>query len=788
MANKKTKQENNIKLTPDQEKQIEKIKKEMETFQKKVLEKFDKYVIGITLLPINKEKPEDINILVLVDDSDSKKMGKEDLKTKLSSIIQEMGKEVDKNIIANTLIVSELLESCYDGKSEYLEIISKSAITFDKGMLAAVKIGEIHKRMIISKFEKYIVTYALFGSLTRGEANEKSDIDVAIIIDDTDVKKMTRAELKDKLRAIIIGMGYEAGEMTGIKNKLNIQVYILTDFWESVRDANPVIFTVLRDGVPFYDRGIFMPWKQLLKMGKIKPSQESIDMFINTGDEIIKRIRGKIKNLVESDIYWATLTPSQAALMIYGVPPPTPKETIKLMEDLFVKKENLLEKEYVDILKNNRKYYKDIEHGIVKEISGKEVDKLLNDSEKYLKRIKKLFDELYILREKETLTQIKDNVISVTREILKTQNINETSEKEIINNFEKNIINKGIVPQKFLTFLKNISKDIKIFENTNSPARSLARLKMKAFLKDGFTILILGERGVGKSQLVKDLNKNKSKDIERVNCASFADDTMAESALFGYTKGAFTGASKDTDGHFQNANGKILFLDEVHHLSKRVQAKLMLALETDSNNFFNVRKLGSSKEDEIKCTIILASNKKIEEIKDILMPDFYDRIAQLIIEIPPLRETSEDRVEDWKTIWEQMKFGNKETAPSDKNLMNWIIKQPLYGNFRDLQLIAMYYKSYMDFDNETKEQTRFNTAVDYAIAEFEKYHSNEEPMEIFNFSEDKTIQQMEEEYHKEFVEWALKRKNNNLKEVERHFKANGSKIDYRTLSKWKNGK
>jgi transcriptional regulator with AAA-type ATPase domain len=336
--------------------------------------------------------------------------------------------------------------------------------------------------------------------------------------------------------------------------------------------------------------------------------------------------------------------------------------------------------------------------------------------------------------------------------------------------------------------LKNISKDIKIFENTNSPARSLARLKMKAFLKDGFTILILGERGVGKSQLVKDLNKNKSKDIERVNCASFADDTMAESALFGYTKGAFTGASKDTDGHFQNANGKILFLDEVHHLSKRVQAKLMLALETDSNNFFNVRKLGSSKEDEIKCTIILASNKKIEEIKDILMPDFYDRIAQLIIEIPPLRETSEDRVEDWKTIWEQMKFGNKETAPSDKNLMNWIIKQPLYGNFRDLQLIAMYYKSYMDFDNETKEQTRFNTAVDYAIAEFEKYHSNEEPMEIFNFSEDKTIQQMEEEYHKEFVEWALKRKNNNLKEVERHFKANGSKIDYRTLSKWKNGK
>jgi len=75
--------------------------------------------------------------------------------------------------------------------------------------------------------------------------------------------------LKDKLRAIIIGMGIEAGEMTGIKNKINIQVYILTDFWDSIKEANPIIFTFLRDGVPFYDRGIFMPWKQLLKMGKV---------------------------------------------------------------------------------------------------------------------------------------------------------------------------------------------------------------------------------------------------------------------------------------------------------------------------------------------------------------------------------------------------------------------------------------------------------------------------------------------------------------------------------------
>src|SRR3989344_8896280 len=100
---------------------------------------------------------------------------------------------------------------------------------FDKGMLAAIKIAEVHKGMVLKKFEKYIVSYVLGGSLVQGRATSKSDIDVFIVIDDTDVKKMTRAELKDKLRAIIIGMGAQAGQMTGIKNKINIQVYILTD-------------------------------------------------------------------------------------------------------------------------------------------------------------------------------------------------------------------------------------------------------------------------------------------------------------------------------------------------------------------------------------------------------------------------------------------------------------------------------------------------------------------------------------------------------------------------------
>src|SRR3989338_11595461 len=78
------------------------------------------------------------------------------------------------------------------------------------------------------------------------------------------------------------------------------------------------------------------------------------------------------------DTYYSILTPSQAALMLFGVPPPAPRETAELMREIFVKKEKLLEEEYVKILENNIKIRKDLEHGTLKNITGKEVDKLIS--------------------------------------------------------------------------------------------------------------------------------------------------------------------------------------------------------------------------------------------------------------------------------------------------------------------------------------------------------------------------------------------------------------------------
>lgn len=483
----KKKEENIIsKLPKEAQIKLKAIKAKLDKFKTSVTKKFDKYVMGISLLPPEKPKEgkkvdkDKINILVLIDDSDSRQMAKFELKTKLSAILANMAKDIDKNINVKTLILSELWQNCYDAKYDLLHLISLGAPIHDKGMLSAIKIAEIHKNMVLKKFEKYIVSYVLAGSLVQGRATKISDIDVWIVIDDTDVKKMTRAELKDKLRAIIIGMGIEAGELTKIRNKLNIQIYILTDFWDSLKEANPIIFTLLRDGVPFYDRGIFMPWKQLLKMGKIKPSSEAIDMFMNSGDQMLKRVHFKLREIAMEDVYYAILTPSQAALMLYGVPPPAPKETAMLMRDIFVRKEKLLEDRYIKILEDTISIRKDIEHGQKKDLKGKDVDLLLLNAEKYLKRIEKLFKQIDKIKEEESVVHIYDNVVTIVRDILRLEGVEKVRDSEILTIFEREMVTFGKIPAKFLRVLDEVIKAKNDYETGKLSKTEIEMVKKKS--------------------------------------------------------------------------------------------------------------------------------------------------------------------------------------------------------------------------------------------------------------------------------------------------------------------
>jgi len=471
-----------VKVPDDLKKKFEQLKIKLDKFKKDVLKEFSQYILGIALLPPKQDDKESISVLVLVDDTDTKKMTKFELHDRLTKIVNKLATEVDKNFKPEILLLGELRENCNDGKYEILQLIAMSAPIYDpKEMLAAFKIAEVHKTMVLKKFDKYIMSYVAAGSLFRGD-KKANDIDVFVIVDDTDVKRMSRYELREKLRSIIITQGYEAKDLTGVNKDFHVQTYILTDFWDAVKDAHPVMFTFLRDGVPLYDRGVFMPWKLLLQMGRIKPSPEAIDMQMDIASKLLDRIKGKMLSIVVEDIYYSVLNPAQAVLMLYGVNPPTPIETLELMEEIFVKKEKILEEKYVKLLQKVRDLYKDIEHGKIKEVSGSEIDSLVKQVREYLDRINKLFKHLEKRSESESVEDVYNACIAVTRDLLHALNIKDDGNIELA---LKKAVDHGEFPKKYLTTFNAIikAKDSKLSKAENEKIRREARLYIKNILE-----------------------------------------------------------------------------------------------------------------------------------------------------------------------------------------------------------------------------------------------------------------------------------------------------------------
>lgn len=335
--------------------------------------------------------------------------------------------------------------------------------------------------------------------------------------------------------------------------------------------------------------------------------------------------------------------------------------------------------------------------------------------------------------------------------------------------------------------VSSISAEFKIYSQTKSPSRALVNKKMETFLKSGFSILLIGERGIGKSQIASDAKKSfdsKTPFVE-ANCASFDEDSKAESELFGYEKGAFTGANATKKGLLEEADGGILFLDEIHHLSKLVQAKLMKALQTDKHNKMSIRRIGSNKEIKVECRLIFATNKDVAELRNELLPDFYDRIVQHVVNIPAIRETAEDRLIDWENIWRGLRF--RGNAPNELDLVKWLKQLPLYGNYRDLQKIAMYYNAFTQFDEETKKMLPETNAFQYAKNEFEKYHSPviQSAKEQYNFNIKQTTKAMVADYLFELQNWAVSKFDGRKAAVE-HFNSIGDTVTEKTFNDWKN--
>ncbi len=201
----------------------------------------------------------------------------------------------------------------------------------------------------------------------------------------------------------------------------------------------------------------------------------------------------------------------------------------------------------------------------------------------------------------------------------------------------------------------------------------------------GTTVLVTGESGTGKELVARGihaLSPRREKRLVSINCAAFPENLL-ESELFGYGKGAFTGADKSKQGRFELADGGTLFLDEIGEMPISMQAKLLRVLEDHK-----IERLGAVKQIPLDIRLIAATNRNLQAlvIEKKFREDLYFRINVLEIKIPPLRERGGDILILAKTFIEKYakKIG-KEIKGLDSPAAKILSTYSWPGNVRELE-------------------------------------------------------------------------------------------------------
>lgn len=268
---------------------------------------------------------------------------------------------------------------------------------------------------------------------------------------------------------------------------------------------------------------------------------------------------------------------------------------------------------------------------------------------------------------------------------------------------------------------------------------------LKHIAKYPTSVLITGETGTGKEMVAKaihNLSPRANKPFVTINCASLVE-TLLESELFGYVKGAFTGAVRSKPGLFEIADGGTIFLDEIGDLPLSVQAKLLRVLEQHE-----IQRVGDVKPKKVDVRVIAATNrdlkKRVEEGK--YRKDLLYRLNTIHIHIPPLRERKEDIPVLAQYFIRQL---NQEIGKDIKGLDNQVTELfqqlPWDGNVRELRNII--------------ERAYIMTKGEYITLKDlpSEYHQKKQTKTFaLEPSSQTTLAEIEKIYHEDFTDYFWK--------------------------------
>ncbi|KNF07647.1 transcriptional regulator [Gottschalkia purinilytica] len=293
--------------------------------------------------------------------------------------------------------------------------------------------------------------------------------------------------------------------------------------------------------------------------------------------------------------------------------------------------------------------------------------------------------ENMILKLQEYKIKYNDNIFTVVGERYDVNYGNEEINEVIV------FTSKETLKEQFLELSgskHNIGMD-KIVGNSHV-VKELKK-KINTIALSDSTVLITGESGTGKELVARALHNESDRANQpfvAVNCAAIPD-TLLESELFGYSKGAFTGANpKGKIGKIELADGGTLFLDEIGDMPLYMQAKILRVLEDKS-----IVKLGDIEEKLLDIRIVAATNKNLEEMirENAFRSDLYYRLNVIPLNIKPLRE----RKEDIKTLFSYFleKYGiifDKKVTAVSEDIWKYLCAYEWPGNIRELENSAEY--------------------------------------------------------------------------------------------------
>ena len=306
------------------------------------------------------------------------------------------------------------------------------------------------KNKILEKYGDIVKCIIMMGSVARGEYKPQSDIDVFLVIDDTE--KPISPEEKDKIDEDIEKIASEISEDISIQPS-----YTLTEFWDYARVCHPIIYNFIKEGKPLYDAGFFMPIKRLLEMGKIPATREAIESYMEGAPKKLMRAKTVKLLMLAEDCYYAMLNTAQAVLMFMGIEPPVPSKAYAEVKKYLVEP-GILEEKYAEWLKEIIEIRKKIEHKELMEVSGAFVDEWIEKAEKFVEKMFQLLSVLELKKKEKILERTHEVMYKAAIAALKTLNKLPKKTEEVPQAFKKEFIDKKLVEGYYWDVWKRIEE------------------------------------------------------------------------------------------------------------------------------------------------------------------------------------------------------------------------------------------------------------------------------------------------------------------------------------------